>query len=272
MRKIKPFLLIVITFIMIFTAYPLQVYASTPSTKAKNWYYTKSKNHKTPVISKEIKDLLKEYDAYYVYNTKKKVIYLTFDLGYENGYTTQILDTLKMHDVKATFFVCKAFIDKNPKGLKRMVKEGHIVGNHTVNHLSFSKLSKSKLKDELAAVEDAYEEVIGEKMLKVVRPPEGGYSEKSLALTKKLGYTTVFWSIALPNDWNLKQQPSKQTTISLFKNQHHKGAIPLLHGVSSSVADNLDAMLTQLKDAGYEFRLVTDMMPNDSTKKNDTIK
>lgn len=272
MKKIKTFLPIVMAFIMFFTIFPQGVYAGTLSTKAKDWYYTKSKKHKSPIISKETKELFKEYGAYYVYNTKKKVIYLTFDLGYENGYTTQILDTLKKHDVKATFFVCKGFIDKNPEGLKRMVEEGHIVGNHTVNHLSFSKLTKSKLKSELKGVEDAYKEVIGEKMLKVVRPPEGGYSEKSLALTKQLGYTTVFWSIALPNDWNLKQQPSKQTTLSLFKNQHHNGAIPLLHGVSQAVADNLDAMLTQLEDAGYEFRLVTDMMPKDSTKKDDVIK
>lgn len=263
MKKIKTFLPLVMAFIMFFTSYPSHVYAGTLSTKAKDWYYTKSKDHKTPIISKETKELIGEYDAFYVYNTKKKVIYLTFDLGYENGYTSQILDTLKEHNIQATFFVCKGFIDKNPKGLKRMVKEGHVVGNHTVNHLSFSKLSKSKLKSELEGVEDAYKEVTGEKMLKLVRPPEGGYSEKSLALTKKLGYTSVFWSIALPNDWNLKQQPSKQTTLSLFKNQHHKGAIVLLHGVSSAVADNLDEMLTQLEDAGYEFKLVTDMMPKE---------
>lgn len=254
----------VMAFIMFFATYPQTIYASTLSTKAKDWYYTKSKEHKSPVVSKETKELLKEYDAYYVYNAKKKIIYLTFDLGYENGYTTQILDTLKKHDIQATFFVCKAFIDTNPKGIKRMVKEGHIVGNHTVNHLSFSKLSKSKLKSELGGVEEAYEKVTGEKMIKIVRPPEGGYSEKSLSLTQKLGYTTVFWSIALPNDWNLKQQPSKQTTLSLFKNQHHKGAIVLLHAVSPAVADNLDTMLTQLEDAGYEFRLVTDMIPKES--------
>lgn len=139
-----------------------------------------------------------------------------------------------------------------------MVKEGHLVANHTVNHIPFYKLTESKLKSELTKVEKAYKEVTGEEMVKFVRPSEGGYSEKSLSLTKKLGYTSFFWSIALPNDWNLKDQPSKKTALALFKNQYHNGAIVLLHGVSPVVADNLDQMLTQLEDEGYEFKLVSD--------------
>lgn len=263
MKKIKISISIVMVFITLVLALPQQTYASTLSTKAQGWGYTKKKDHTTPSISKNLKGLLKKYDGYYVYNTKEKVVYLTFDLGYENGYTKKIMDVLADHEIKATFFVTKAFIDKNPKGLKRMVKEGHVVANHTVNHIPFYKLSESKIKQELAKVEALYKEVTGKKMLKIVRPPEGAYSEKSLAITKKLGYTSIFWSIALPNDWDLKKQPSKKTTLALFEEQHHNGAIVLLHGVSPAVANNLDKMLSQLEDEGYEFRLVTDMIPEE---------
>ncbi len=263
MKKIKPLLSFFIAAILI-AIVPQAAYANTLSTDAYSWSRTTNKNHKTPAIPKQTKAWLEEYSGYYVYNTKQKVIYLTFDLGYENGYTTKILDVLKKHNVKATFFVCKAFIDSNPKGLKRMVKEEHVVANHTVNHIPFYKLSESKLKTELKSVEDAYKKVTGEKMIKFVRPPEGGFSEKSLFLSQKLGYTSIFWSIALPNDWNLNDQPSKETTLALFKNQYHNGAIVLLHGISPAVANNLDEMLTQLEDAGYEFRLVTDII-NDRT-------
>ncbi|SHO53800.1 polysaccharide deacetylase family protein [Anaerocolumna xylanovorans] len=258
MKVISKLLSLLLAVILLLTAYPFKTYAAL-STTARDWYYTKSQNHKTPVVSGNIKDMLKKYNAYYVDDTKEKVIYLTFDLGYENGYTDDILDILKEHDIKAAFFVCKAFIDQNPDGLKRMLEEGHVVGNHTVNHISFYKLSQSKLKSELKGVEDTYEKVTGEKMAKILRPPSGGYSEKSLAWTQKLGYKTFFWSIALPNDWNLSNQPTKDAALGLFKGQHHKGAIVLLHGVSPAVAKSLDAMLTQLEDAGYHFGLVTDI-------------
>ncbi len=268
MKKIKPLLSLLFALILI-SIIPQTACAKTLSTDAYSWSRATNKNHKTPAIPKQTNAWLKEYNGYYVYNTKEKVIYLTFDMGYENGYTSKILDVLKKHDAKATFFVCKAFIDSNPKGIKRMVKEGHVVANHTVNHIPFYKLTESKLKTDLKGVEDAYEKVTGEKMLKLVRPPEGGFSEKSLFLSQKLGYTSIFWSIALANDWNLKKQPSKEQTLSLFKTQYHNGAIVLLHGISPAVANNLDEMLKQLEDVGYEFRLITDII-NDNTiqKKN----
>ncbi|MDF2609849.1 MAG: delta-lactam-biosynthetic de-N-acetylase [Lachnospiraceae bacterium] len=270
LKKTNVLLAIILAFVIAFTNAPTEVYAASLSNKALNWGYTKSKSHKTPAVSTTTKGLLEKYDGYYVYNTKKKYIYLTFDLGYDNGYTNQILDVLKDHDIQATFFVCKAAITANPKAIKRMVKEGHIVANHTVKHIPFYKQSKSSLKEELEGVEKAYEKVTGEKMAKFVRPPEGGYSERALAYTQELGYTSIFWSIALPNDWNLKNQPSKKTTLDLFKNQHHRGAIVLLHGVSPMVADNLDAMLTQLEKEDYEFRLVSDMAKVEETKVEET--
>lgn len=268
MKTVNKLISLLLALTLLFTAYPAKIYASDPSTTARDWYYTKSKNHKTPAVSANIKDLLHKYDAYYAGNTRKKIIYLTFDFGYENGLTSSILDTLKEHDIKASIFVCKAFIKQNPDGLKRMLKEGHIIGNHTVNHLPLYKLTGNKLKSELKGVEDAYYEATEEKMTKILRPPSGSYSEKSLALTQALGYKTFFWSIALPNDWNLANQPSKDTALRLFKEQHHKGAIVLLHGVSPTVADNLDTMLTQLEDAGYTFGLLTDINAAPDIKDN----
>lgn len=260
MKIIKLLLPIIMAFVIAFTILPTETFAGSRSNKGRNWGYTKSLNHKAPSVSKATKDILKKYDGYYVKDADKKIIYLTFDLGYENGYTNKILDVLKKHNIKATFFVCKGAITSNPKAIKRMVKEGHVVANHTVNHKSFYKLSESNITKELQGVEKVYEKVTGKKMVKIVRPPEGGYSEKTLAITKKLGYTTVFWSIALPNDWNIKNQPSNETTLALFKNQHHKGAIILLHAVSPTVSKNLDKMVIQLKDKGYEFRLVSDLI------------
>lgn len=252
-------IILIVTISLLISLFPQEVYANTPSQMPHGWGYVISKNHKAPYISKSTKKLLKKYDAYYVHNTKEKVIYLTFDLGYENGCTTKILNVLDKHKIKATFFVCKAFIDSNPKGLKRMVREGHAVGNHTVNHIALYKLSSNRIKSELERVRKAYKKVTGKEMSKIVRPPEGGYSEKSLADTKKLGYSSIFWSIAMPNDWNLKNQPSKYRMLSLFPSQYHNGAIVLLHGISPAVADNLDQMLTQLEKKGYKFKLITDI-------------
>ena len=260
MRKTRIFLALLIACLLLSSQYAEKVYAISLSTKSISWYYKKSTNHKTPVISKTTKKLLEKYNAYYVHNTKKKVVYLTFDLGYENGYTSKILSVLKKHNINATFFVCKAFITYNPKGLKKMVKDGNLVANHSVNHKNFALLTKSQIKSELGGVEAAYKKVTGKKMAKFVRPPEGRYSLKSLSITKDLGYTTIFWSITLPNDWDMKNQPSKTDAMDLFKKQYHNGSIILLHAVSPAVANNLDGMLTQLEDKGYEFHLVTDML------------
>ncbi len=236
--------------------------APTPTispTKSIAWAFEPSVDHKTPKIPTQTKELFKKYGAYYVNNTKSKVVYLTFDLGYENGYTTKILDVLKKHKIKAAFFICKGVISKNPDGIKRMVKEGHIVANHTVNHLNLATLKESKIKSELEGVSKAYKKLTGKEMVKIVRPPSGNYSENSLATLKKLGYTPVFWSLSLHNDWNMKKQPSKAEALALFPEYSHNGAIILLHAVSPTVANNLDTMLTQLEKQGYAFRSILDL-------------
>ncbi len=262
MKRLRIPLILFIVFILAFTSVPMITEGSTTlSMKSVGWIYTNSVNHQTPEVLQTTQDLFKKNNAFYIYNTNQKVIYLTLDIGYENGYTTKILDVLKKHKIKATFFVCKGFITKNPAGLKRMVKEGHLVGNHTVNHLNLSTLSQSKIKSELDGVSKAYENVTGKKMAKIMRPPSGNYSESSLSILNKLGYETIFWSINLPNDWNMKNQPSKSSALALFPEENHNGAIALLHGVSPTVANNLDEMLTQLEKEGYKFRLISELKP-----------
>lgn len=226
---------------------------------AREWGYLVSKNHATPWISDLAKEYASKYDAYYVYNTDEMVIYLTFDAGYENGCTEKILDVLKAHDAKATFFICGGYAHKNPDILKRMVDEGHLVGNHTVKHIPFHKLTDEEIASELKGVEEAYKRVIGQDMPKFMRPPEGSYSEYSLKVTQDLGYKTIMWSMSLPNDWNLKKQPSREVALSMARDQHHKGAIPLLHAVSPTVADTLDEMLTVWENEGYRFGLLTEI-------------
>ncbi len=181
-----------------------------------------------------------------------KVIYLTFDCGYENGYSEPILDVLKAHNAKAAFFVTSAYIDQAPDILKRMKEEGHIVGNHTINHLNLATLSAEEVEHELIGNAELFKEATGYDMDPYVRPPEGAYSEKSLHITKDLGYKTIFWSIAY-QDWIVDNQPGADYVLQQFKDYYHNGAIALIHIVSESNSEALDSVLTFLEEQGYRF-------------------
>ena len=208
----------------------------------------------SPPMASAGADQLKQYDAAYIGDPTQKVIYLTFDAGYENGCTEQILDTLKQHDIKAAFFLTGHYVEKNADLVRRMVKEGHIVGNHTMHHPDMSKLTdKNAFQKELADLENAYKEVTGEEMAKYYRPPQGIYSQENLALAKELGYKTVFWSLAYA-DWNNDAQPTKEQAFSKLIPRIHNGAVVLLHSTSKTNAEILDAVLTQWKEMGYTFQ------------------
>ena len=167
---------------------------------------------KPPVANATYEDL-KQYDAYYAENTDQKVIYLTFDAGFENGNTPAILDALKKHNVPATFFVVGNFLSDNPDLIKRMVEEGHIVGNHTYTHPDMSKISTMEsFSKEIQDVEKLYQEITGKEMIKFYRPPQGKYSEENLKMAKELGYKTFFWSLAYV-DWYQDKQPTKEEGI-----------------------------------------------------------
>lgn len=217
---------------------------------SKSWWFRRTNNHIPPEAQKDIN--ITQYDAHYLGDTSEKVVYLTFDEGYENGYTSQILDILKEKDVKAAFFVTKPYIKNEPDLIKRMVEEGHIVGNHSVTHPKMSSLTNEQIVKEINGCAEYFEEVTGTKMPNYFRPPEGVYSIRSLQETQKNGYKTIFWSYAY-KDWDTKNQLGKQTAIDMMKKNYHNGSIILLHAVSQSNTEALPEIIDMLKDEGYRF-------------------
>ena len=196
---------------------------------------------------------LKKYDAAYIGNTEEKVIYLTFDAGYENGCTAKILDTLKEHQVPAAFFLVGNYLERNADLVRRMVHEGHIVGNHTMHHYDMSKISsKENFSQELKGLEDLFRQITGKELPKYYRPPQGIYSEDNLKMAQELGYRTVFWSLAYV-DWNNDSQPTAQEAFDKLIPRIHKGAVVLLHSTSKTNAEILGELLTKWKDLGYRF-------------------
>ena len=196
---------------------------------------------------------LKKYDAAYIGDTSEKVIYLTFDAGYENGCTAKILDVLKEHQVPAAFFLVGNFIEKNADLVRRMVEEGHIVGNHTMHHYDMSKLNTTEsFSKELKDLEDLFREKTGKELPKYYRPPQGIYSEENLRMAKDLGYRTVFWSLAYV-DWNNDSQPTAEHAFDKLIPRIHKGAVVLLHSTSQTNAEILGQLLSKWKDLGYRF-------------------
>jgi len=198
-------------------------------------------------------DQLKTYDAAYLGDTTQKVLYLTFDAGYENGCTEKILDTLKAHQVPAAFFLVGSYIEKNADLVRRMAEEGHTVGNHTMTHPDMSAITdKAAFARELEGVEERYREITGTELPKFYRPPQGVYSEENLRMAKELGYKTVFWSLAYV-DWDNDAQPTKERAFEKLLPRTHPGAVVLLHSTSKTNAGILDELLTKWKEEGYRF-------------------
>ena len=204
-------------------------------------------------------DQLKKYDAAYIGDTTQKVLYLTFDAGYENGCTEQILDTLKKHQVKAAFFLVGNYIEKNADLVRRMLEDGHTVGNHTMHHYDMSKISdKAAFTKELQDLEALFKETTGQEMQKFYRPPQGIYSEDNLKMAQELGYKTVFWSLAYV-DWNNDSQPTKEQAFNKLLPRTHDGAVVLLHSTSKTNAEILDELLTKWEEMGYRFGTVEEL-------------
>ena len=203
---------------------------------------------------------LKEYNAYYVGDAEEKKIYLTFDCGYENGNTEAILDALGKHNAPGTFFVVGHFLESAPELVKRMVTEGHTVGNHTYHHPDMSAISdKESFQKELDAVSSLFQEVTGQEMTKYYRPPQGKYSTEHLAMAKELGYKTFFWSLAYV-DWNVDDQPTKEEAFDKLLTRIHPGAIVLLHSTSKTNGEILDELLTKWEEMGYTFAPLSELI------------
>ena len=214
------------------------------SSQSSNWGLSFQEEGKRPAGNATIDDL-KQYNAYYASDTDEKILYLTFDAGYENGNTPAILEALKKHQAPAVFFAVGNFIKDNPDLIKRMITEGHIVGNHTMTHPDMSQISSMEsFQKELEGVEELYTSVTGEPMTKFYRPPRGVYSTENLSMAKELGYSTFFWSLAYV-DWIQEQQPSKEEAFQKLIPRIHPGAIVLLHNTSSTNAAILDELLTR---------------------------
>lgn len=233
--------------------------AAVPASAEGNWGLSFQEEGKTPVGNATFEELAK-YDAFYAEQTEEKHIYLTFDVGYENGNTVSILDTLKKHNVSATFFVVGTYIESDPELVKRMAEEGHIVGNHTWHHPDMSQIAAmDAFKKELEDVENAYLEVTGEEMTKFYRPPQGKYSEANLKMAQELEYKTFFWSLAYV-DWYDDNQPSREEAFEKLLGRIHPGAIVLLHSTSDTNALILDELIQKWEEMGYTIRSLTELL------------
>jgi len=228
------------------------LFLSTSIVFAESWGIHFPKDGGRPEANASAEHLA-QFDAYFMGNESDKVLYLTFDAGYETGLTDGILDTLAEHDVPAAFFLVGTYIRDEPELILRMAREGHIVANHTMTHPDMSKITDlDTFAKELARVEDVYKEVTGEEMPKFYRPPSGTYSETNLKHAQELGYKTVFWSTAY-KDWELDNQPSHEEAFAKLIPRTHPGAIILLHNVSKTNAEILGELLVRYKDMGYRF-------------------
>ena len=264
--------------------------ASATKTATKTTDYSKYSNAKTGYglsLKKDhtkpgynhaqgVKDL-SDFNAYYcdekAAKKKKKVVYLTFDCGYENGYTKTILKTLKKNKIKATFFVTEPYIKSNPDIVKKMKKEGHIVGNHTCTHPQLPTRSVAGIRKEVSRCAKTMKKLTGYKMDKYIRPPEGCYSARTLKVLQDMGYATIFWSLAY-YDYDPAHQPGKTYVVNRFKTYYHPGLMPLIHAVSKSNTEALPDVISFLKSKGYSFGELTDfaLRPGEKAVKNNDKK
>lgn len=219
---------------------------------AQSWYCKREKDHCRPSVEPNM-SYIEEEDGFFIGpDPNDKVIYLTFDAGYENGNIARILDTLKAHHAEGAFFILENLIRRNPELVERMKNEGHLVCNHTARHKDMTKLSESEIECELRALEALYCEAFGASLAPFYRPPEGKFDRKSLSVAKRMGYHTAFWSLAYA-DWDNDKQPDPQKAKALLCNHVHNGAVILLHPTSRTNADILDSLLCEWEAQGYRF-------------------
>ncbi|MGN1310429.1 MAG: delta-lactam-biosynthetic de-N-acetylase [Clostridia bacterium] len=224
----------------------------TLSNKKIGWGIKRNDNHEQPDLGANNKKLIDENEDIAMGNNENKYVYLTFDNGYEAGYTSKILDTLKENDVKAAFFITGHYLNSQPDLVERMINEGHIVGNHTVNHYSMPDLSDEEIKKEVQTLHTAVYEKFNYEM-KYLRPPRGEFSQRTLSLTKSLGYTTVMWSFAY-DDWDENKQGREEYAKEKILSNIHNGCVMLLHANSKDNANILDEVIKEIKNMGYEFK------------------
>ena len=235
--------------------------------KILRWGIARRPNNQIPDADPGAPELLSKYGGVYLGDTSRKVIYLTFDEGYENGYTPKILDVLKENGVKAVFFITGPYLKEHQDLVRRMVEEGHMVGNHTVHHPSLPTVSESEIEEEVLGLERAFREKFG-KPMKFLRPPKGEYNEKTLAITQKLGYCNLFWSFAY-DDWYRDKIRGADYAYNIVMRNLHNGAVLLLHAVSKDNADALDRIIKGAREQGYEIGDPRELLPANINEGNE---
>lgn len=235
-----------------------QEYAAVPASADGNWGLSFQEEGKPPVANASHEELSR-YNAWYAQDTVDKIIYLTFDCGYENGNTPAILEALKKHEVPATFFVVGNFLTDNPDLAKQILADGHTLGNHTMHHPDMSRISDlASFEKEIRDLEETCLQVTGQEISKYYRPPQGKYSESNLQMAQQLGYQTFFWSLAYV-DWYENDQPTKEEAFEKLLGRIHPGAIVLLHNTSATNGAIMDELLTRWKEMGYTFGRLSDL-------------
>ncbi len=230
----------------------LQTSGTALSNKCIGWGIKRNDNHNQPDLGTTNKALIEKYGGIAMGSKDSKNVYLTFDMGYEAGYTAKILDTLKANKVPACFFITAHYLNTQPDLVQRMIDEGHIVGNHTVNHKSLPALSDEEVKEEIQKLHTAVFEKTGYEM-KYIRPPKGEYSQRVLDLSKKMGYTTVMWSLAY-DDWEENKQGREEYGKKKILDNIHPGAVILLHATSKDNSNILDECIKEIKKMKYNLK------------------
>lgn len=257
MKRILRFGSLLFTIIILFS-----VTVNAQNNGVYNWYCVRNKDHKQPRLDGEI-SFIEQYGGYHVDkkhrdDNSEKVVYLTFDAGYENGNVTKILDVLKEENVPGAFFVLGNLITSNTDLIKRMINEGHMVCNHTYSHKNMTKFTKEQFAEELKKLEDVYTEYTGAVMPKYYRPPEGKFSLDNMKYANELGYKTIFWSFAYA-DWDNNKQMSPEAAKEKILSNIHNGAVILLHPTSATNAAILGDVIKELKNQGYGFGTLDDL-------------
>ena len=228
-----------------------------------HWYCKRNAEHKQPMLDTNMR-FIEEVGGYYVDRAhgdecEEKVIYLTFDVGYENGNVEKIMDIMSAEGVKGAFFILSNVIARDPELIKRMGDEGHLVCNHTSSHKNLVGAGKEKLAKELTQLEDQYRELTGKELSKFFRPPEGTFDRAMLEGACELGYRTVFWSFAYA-DWDNNKQMSEEAALEKILSNIHNGEIMLLHPTSSTNANIMERLIKELKSQGFRFGTLDELV------------
>lgn len=226
--------------------------SSSIDNKKFEWGIKREKNHVQPDVGAKNKEIMDEYTGIYMGNSEKPYVYLSFDNGYEAGYTNKILDVLKSNNVSATFFITAHYLNTASDLVKRMIEDGHIVGNHTVNHKDLTTLSDEEIKKEIMDLHNAVYQKFGYEM-KYFRPPKGEFSERVISIANSLGYKTVMWSSAY-DDWDKEKQNREEYGKKKIINNIHNGAVILLHATSKDNSNILKPVIETLQSKGYTFK------------------